>query len=356
MNILFPSPRPVFLALFLAVAATARAEPAGPAAELIRHLHMQKIPAEGPWFTVTYKSDDVVPAGSLPARYHGAPHVAGSAIYCLETREDFSALHLLQTDEIWHYYGGDPLEILLLYPDGHGETAVIGPDVLHGQHAQFTVPRGVWQGSRPIGAGPDSYTFFGTTLGPGFEYGDFAIGYRDELQKLYPKFATQIAALTRGEFATRPATAAPVTGSDEKTGAPGDFDARSEPALQAMRDRAGQLHISGVAVIAFFAGPDLRGWSSKMSVVGRYQDAPSAKDAGANLLGIAYAKAAEMAVTLKNSGHAGRPPLTGEFGWPGGVIREWNGGYVLAAFSGGKSEDDVEVSRAGAAAIAEAGR
>jgi predicted cupin superfamily sugar epimerase len=134
--------------------------------------------------------------------------VAGSAIYTLQTKEDFSALHLLQTDEIWHFYGGDPLEVLLLYPDGHGETAIIGPDVLHGQHPQFVVPRGVWQGSRPIGPGPDSYTFFGNTLAPGFEYADFAIGYRDELQKQYPKFAAQIAEFTRAEFATRSSPAA----------------------------------------------------------------------------------------------------------------------------------------------------
>jgi mannose-6-phosphate isomerase-like protein (cupin superfamily) len=110
----------------------------------------------------------------------------------------------LQTDEIWHFYGGDPLEVLLLYPDGHGETKVLGPDVLKGQSAQLTVPRGVWQGSHPIGSGPDAYTFFGNTLAPGFEYADFAIGYRDELQKAYPKFAAKIAELTRDEFATRP--------------------------------------------------------------------------------------------------------------------------------------------------------
>jgi predicted cupin superfamily sugar epimerase/mannose-6-phosphate isomerase-like protein (cupin superfamily) len=206
-----PAPRSLLpaclLLLCLAFGAPLSAEPTGTAAQLIAHLKMQKIPAEGPWFTVTYKSSDVLPVASLPERYHGAPHVAGSAIYCLETKEDFSALHILQTDEIWHYYSGDPLEILLLYPDGHGETTVIGPDVLHGQHPQFVAPRGVWQGSRPIGSGADTYTFFGTTLGPGFEYGDFAIGYRDELQKAYPKFAEKIAALTRAEFATRPPTA-----------------------------------------------------------------------------------------------------------------------------------------------------
>jgi len=189
----------------LACAVTLSAEPTGKAAQLIAQLKMQKIPVEGPWFALTYRSTDTLAAAGLPARYRGVPHVAGSAIYCLETKEDFSAFHILQTDEIWHYYGGDPLELLLLHPDGHGETVILGPDVLAGQHPQVTVPRGVWQGSRPIGAGADSYTLFGCTLGPGFEYADCAFGYRDELQKQYPQFAVPIAGLTREDHATRPA-------------------------------------------------------------------------------------------------------------------------------------------------------
>jgi predicted cupin superfamily sugar epimerase/mannose-6-phosphate isomerase-like protein (cupin superfamily) len=198
--------RSALLLLILAMnIAPSTAAPTGKALEIIKHLNMEKIPAEGPWFILTYRSDDALSAGTLPARYAQGPHVAGSAIYTVQTREDFSAMHLLQTDEIWHFYGGDPLEVLLLYPDGHGETAVVGPDVLHGQHPQFVVPRGVWQGSRPLGTNAAAYTFFGNTLAPGFEYADFAIGYRDELQKQYPKFAAKIAEFTRDEFATRPA-------------------------------------------------------------------------------------------------------------------------------------------------------
>lgn len=129
------------------------------------------------------------------------------------------------------------------------------------------------------------------------------------------------------------------------------FEARSSEALRVMQEKAGQLHVGGVAVIAYFEGPGLRSWTSRMLVVDRYKDAPSASNAGANLLAIAYAKAAEMADSLKDSGHAGRPVMTGEFGWQGGLVRAWNGGYLIAAFSGGKSEDDVEVSKAGILAM-----
>jgi uncharacterized protein GlcG (DUF336 family) len=83
-----------------------------------------------------------------------------------------------------------------------------------------------------------------------------------------------------------------------------------------------------------------------MVVVGRLTD-PKASANGNNLLGIAYAKSAEMARTLKDSGTASGAPMTGEFGWQGGVVLKVKGGYVIVAFSGGKSEDDVQVSKAG---------
>ncbi len=183
---------------------TLRADPTGMAKQLIEHFHMQKVPQEGVWFSVSYVSTDTLPGTSLPARYHGKDHAAGSAIYDVMTHEDFSALHRLQTDETWHFYGGDPIEMLLLYPDGHGETVVIGPDVFAGQRPQFTVPRGVWQGSAPMGDGAAGYSFVGNQLNPAFGYDDFEIGYRDQLQKQYPACAARIGQLTREEFKTCP--------------------------------------------------------------------------------------------------------------------------------------------------------
>jgi hypothetical protein len=126
-----------------------------------------------------------------------------------------------------------------------------------------------------------------------------------------------------------------------------NFDKAANAALLAMRQRAGELSISGVAVVAYFEGDSIQSWSSKMLVVGRMKDDPSATSKGSNLLAIAYSKAAEMADTLKDSGSQVRPPMTGEVGWTGGVILRGKTGYVIAAFSGGKSEDDVKVSQAG---------
>ncbi len=183
------------------------AEPVGPARKVIAQLGMEKIPVEGAWFKVTYGSSDHLPAAALPARY-GSPRVAGTAIYALVTREDFSAMHRLKTDEIWHFYAGDPIELLLLYPEGRHETVILGADLAAGQQPQFTVPAGAWMGARPVKATAEAYALFGCTMAPGFDYADFEPGYRDELQRAYPARRELIGQLTRADLASRPAVAA----------------------------------------------------------------------------------------------------------------------------------------------------
>ena len=198
-----------FAALILMpLALVSAAAPSGVAAKLIAHYKMEKIPVEGAWFALTYTSGERLAAEALPARY-GAPRAVGGAIYALVTREDFSALHRLKTDEIWHFYSGDPIELLLLHPDGRDELVVLGADGLAGQHPQFTVPAGVWMGARPVKATAEAYGFFGTTMAPGFDYADFEPGYRDELQRAFPARKELIAELTRAELATRPAATTP---------------------------------------------------------------------------------------------------------------------------------------------------
>ena len=204
--------------------------PRGMAARLIEHYHMQRIPAEGPWFSLTYTSADAFQGSALPARYAGRPHAAGSAIVVIETTADFSALHRLQTDEVWHFYGGSPLDMLLLYPDGHGQTITLGPDVLAGQWPQLTVPRGVWQGSAPHDRSRGAYSFVGDQLSPGFEYADFEMGYRDALERAYPAYAKAVERFTRAEFATRPPEA-PATAARTAAPIPVAFSSADVPVV-----------------------------------------------------------------------------------------------------------------------------
>jgi hypothetical protein len=149
--------------------------------------------------------------------------------------------------------------------------------------------------------------------------------------------ATSLSVFAAADHAAKPAK--PVSAKK--------FDALANAALEAMKQRAAELKVTGVAVVSYAQGDTIQGWTSKMAVVGRMKDPQTATEKGNNLLGIAYAKSAEMADTLQNSGTAKRPPMTGEFGWQGGVVARTRTGWVIVAFSGGKSEDDVQVSRAG---------
>jgi hypothetical protein len=147
-------------------------------------------------------------------------------------------------------------------------------------------------------------------------------------------------------IATLLAIAVSLAPSNLSAASPKKLDALESQALEVMKKKAAELNISGVAVVSYAEGDTIQGWTSKMAVVGRLTD-PKASEHGNNLLGIAYAKSAEMAETLQDSGIAKRPPMTGEFGWQGGVILKGKSGYIVVAFSGGKSEDDVQVSKAG---------
>jgi predicted cupin superfamily sugar epimerase len=168
---------------------------AGPltAAELIALLELKPLPVEGGYFRETYRSADVLPAGLLP-RY-AADRSAGTAIYYLLTPETFSALHRLPADEVYHFYLGDPVRLVQLFPDGGGTEVVLGPDVRAGQRPQAAVPRGSWQGSflEPGGA----YALMGTTMAPGFDFRDYESGGREELLRNYPGHAGLVRRLTR---------------------------------------------------------------------------------------------------------------------------------------------------------------
>lgn len=165
------------------------------AADIIALLGLEPHPKEGGYFRRTYYADERIALDALPGRYDGERRL-GSAIYYLITEDSFSALHKLATDEIFHFYIGDPVEMLQLHPDGSGEVILLGTDLVRGMRPQIVVPRGVWQGSRLAPGGTCGYALLGTTLAPGFEYDDYEHGNREQLLAAYPHFHDYIIELT----------------------------------------------------------------------------------------------------------------------------------------------------------------
>lgn len=149
--------------------------------EIAAQYGLAPLPVEGGLFRRTW-------AG--PPDETGRP--AGSAIMILFSVEDglFSAMHRLPIDEVWHFYRGDPLELLLLAPDGTARVELLGTD-----HVQLTVPAGTWMGAQVAPGG--RWALCGTTMAPGFVPADYEGGDAETLCARYPAEAARIRALCR---------------------------------------------------------------------------------------------------------------------------------------------------------------
>jgi len=172
--------------------------------QIIALLNLKPHPEEGGYFAETYRSSETIPEKALPSRYEGVRSF-GTAIYYLLTPKTFSTMHRLRSDEIFHFYFGEPVEMLQLLPNGSGRVTTIGFDILHGMQPQAVVPRGVWQGARLLKDG--RFALLGTTVSPGFEFADYESGSRDELVRFYPDFRDLIIALTKPPTISPPPTA-----------------------------------------------------------------------------------------------------------------------------------------------------
>lgn len=159
-------------------------------AALAARYELVPLPAEGGLYRRTW-------AG--PPDATGRP--AGSAIMVLYSAEDelFSAMHRLPIDEVWHFYRGDPLHLLLLDKANGARVVVLGHGA--GEHVQFTVAAGTWMGARVAPGG--RWSLCGTTMAPGFVPADYEGGDADALCADYPDAAPLIRTLCRPGAARR---------------------------------------------------------------------------------------------------------------------------------------------------------
>lgn len=160
---------------------------------LIERLQLQRHP-EGGWYRETYRAEDTISARGLPPRFAG-DRSASTAIYFLLAAGDFSALHRLRSDEMWHFYTGIPLSIHCLTEGGDYTCIRLGSNLDRGETFQAVVPAGNW-----FGATLDEetgYALVGCTVAPGFDFADFAMAKRNDLLLRYPQHAELIEKLTR---------------------------------------------------------------------------------------------------------------------------------------------------------------
>jgi uncharacterized protein len=151
-------------------------------------LNLAQHPVEGGYFRRTYTSAAAVelPRGVRPQ---------STAIYYLLESGTFSEMHVLDSDELFHFYLGDPVEMLQLHPDGSSAVFTLGSNLTAGHHVQLLVPSGVWQGMRLVEDG--KVALLGCTVTPGFDYADYHNASRAELIAKWPEQSDRIKALTR---------------------------------------------------------------------------------------------------------------------------------------------------------------
>ena len=151
-------------------------------------LELAPHPIEGGHFRQTWAAPGIL---DLPR----GTRSQGTAIYYLLEQGQFSEMHVLESDEMFHFYLGDPVEMLQLFPDGRSALLTLGQDLAAGQQVQVLVPAGVWQGTRLIGDG--KMALLGCTVVPGFDYADYRNASYEELAARWPGQAERIRMLTR---------------------------------------------------------------------------------------------------------------------------------------------------------------
>jgi uncharacterized protein len=148
---------------------------------------------EGGWYRQTYRAPLMLRHAALPG--FTGDRAASTAIYFLLEGDQFSALHRLRSDEVWHFYAGSDLVVHVIEPGGQYSELPLGSDGTSGEGFQAVVPAGCWFGSSL--RQPNTYALVGCTVAPGFDFADFEIAKRDELASQYPQHRSIIARLTR---------------------------------------------------------------------------------------------------------------------------------------------------------------
>ncbi len=158
----------------------------------IEKYNMQSHP-EGGYFAETYRSSETITQNALPDRFTGNRSLS-TAIYFLLESHHFSALHRIQSDEVWHFYAGGPLEVFVFDTEGNLKIIRLGPDPDQGEVFQAVVPAGYWFASRP--AAGTEYSLVGCTVAPGFDFADFELSNSQTVISNNPDYQSLIQELT----------------------------------------------------------------------------------------------------------------------------------------------------------------
>jgi predicted cupin superfamily sugar epimerase len=163
--------------------------------DVIRVLDLKPLPDEGGYYRETYRSAKINAPGQIFGFNSPEPRVISTAIYFLVRPESFSALHRIKSDEVFHFYAGDSVEMIQIDESGNIAHVTIGSDIFNGETPQVVVRKGTWQALRLKSGG--AWALMGTTVSPGFEFSDFELGEREKMIKMFPQLSDDIIKFSR---------------------------------------------------------------------------------------------------------------------------------------------------------------
>jgi predicted cupin superfamily sugar epimerase len=138
---------------------------------------------EGGYFNESYRSAGMITAAEPAGSIAGVRNFS-TAIYFLLPGGERSRLHRFKSDEVWHFYLGEPLTIACISPEGRVESTIMGSDIKAGQKLQYAIPAGRWFGA--YHSGKADFSLVGCTVAPGFDFTDFELADRATLLAQFP--------------------------------------------------------------------------------------------------------------------------------------------------------------------------
>lgn len=146
---------------------------------------------EGGHFAEVFRS-----ALGVTSAAHPGPRAASTAIYFLLKAGELSALHRVRSDEVWHHYAGDALELHAITETQH-TCHRLGRDLSRGERPMAVIAAGVWQAARVVENPRHGYALVGCTVAPGFDFADFELPSREDMFRNLPAHAEWVRKLTR---------------------------------------------------------------------------------------------------------------------------------------------------------------
>ena len=153
---------------------------------LIKKYNMAPLPFEGGYYVETFRSKKIIKTSQAPGKKAGTGSICSTILYMI-TRESFSRLHRLPTEEVYSFYFGDTVNMINIGEDGKFSFLKLGDNYIEGQKFQHIVPGNCWQASYLDEDGV--FAMMGTMMSPAFEIVDFedASKYKQAIMSIYPE-------------------------------------------------------------------------------------------------------------------------------------------------------------------------